>query len=297
MKIRIGYGLGTAGLADDTSYVQIVDLLEQLGFDSIWLAERIAGVTVDPIVGLSVAAARTKRLKLGTGVLILPGRNPALLAKQIGTLDVLSNGRLLVAFGSGAAAPTETQVFGIPERDRGPWIDEVLPLLRRLWAGEVVDHDGPRFHYQALAVRPTTKQQPIDVWLGGSGPRALRRLGRLADGWLPGLCLPEEAAAGRAVIQEAAREAGRMIDPEHFGANLTYARHELPASVIQNLRRRRPDADVTKLVPVGYPALCERIREFVDVGCSKFVVRVADEPASWADELGALAEAILPLQT
>src|SRR5580704_15837961 len=108
MKVRIGYGLGTAGLQGGPNgevgkaFAAMVDGLETYGFDSLWLSERISGAAPDPVVGLAVAAGRTSRLKLGMSVLVLPGRNPVLLAKELATLDVLSAGRLLPAFGLGA---------------------------------------------------------------------------------------------------------------------------------------------------------------------------------------------------
>src|SRR5712691_10468119 len=102
MKVRIGLSLGTAGLRDDQAFEGLVQGLDRLGFDSLWLSERLTSPTVDPVVGLAYAAGATKHLKLGTSVLVLPGRNPAVLAKELASLDRLSGGRLLLAFGLGA---------------------------------------------------------------------------------------------------------------------------------------------------------------------------------------------------
>src|ERR1043165_6312035 len=93
MKIRIGYGLGAQRALTADRFNETVDALEELRFDSLWLSERVSGDAPDPIIGLSVAAGRTKKLKLGTSVQVLPGRNPALLAKELASLDVLSGGR------------------------------------------------------------------------------------------------------------------------------------------------------------------------------------------------------------
>jgi probable F420-dependent oxidoreductase len=166
VKVRIGFGLGTQGLRDDGDLAKVVDGLEGLGFDSLWLSERVTGTAPDPIVALSFAAGRTTKLKFGTSVLVLPGRNPVLLAKELATLDVLSGGRLLPAFGLGTPDPAEHQAFGVDRGDRAPWFEEALPLMRRLWTEEGVDHDGDRFTYKALTVRPKPLQSPIDVWLG-----------------------------------------------------------------------------------------------------------------------------------
>lgn len=102
LKIRVGIGLGTmttAGVPD--RFTGIVDRCEELGFDSLWMSERIGAPTPDPLIALAVAAGRTQKLKLGTSVLILPGRNPIVLAKELATLDVLSGGRFLPAVGLG----------------------------------------------------------------------------------------------------------------------------------------------------------------------------------------------------
>jgi probable F420-dependent oxidoreductase len=297
MKVRIGLGLGTQGLRDDGAFGALVDDLERLRFDSLWLSERLTSAVPDPLLALAFAAGRTRRLKLGTSVLVLPGRNPALLAKELASLDRLSGGRLLPAFGLGASDPAEHQAFGVVGRERGAWVEEALPLLRRLWREDAVDHNGSRFTYHGLAVRPRPIQQPLDLWLGGGlAPPALRRVGRLADGWLPSLCTPAEAAAGRATIEAAAADAGRHIDPEHFGAIVVYAHAALPDDLTRTLAARRPDHDPAALVPVGWAALRATLERFVAAGFSKFILRPAAEPDSWTGELEDLAAQVLPLQ-
>ena len=119
MKVRIGFGLGTLGAAQDgATFGALIEALEALRFDSLWLSERATGPTLDPLVALAVAAGRSTRLKLGTSVQVLPGRNPVLLAKQWASLDVLSNGRTLPAFGLGVVDPTEQQAFGVAREER-----------------------------------------------------------------------------------------------------------------------------------------------------------------------------------
>ncbi|MCP4227855.1 MAG: LLM class flavin-dependent oxidoreductase, partial [Actinomycetia bacterium] len=201
MKIRIGFGLGTRTLTNHRStFDPFLDALEGLGFDSLWLSERIGGECPDPVVGLAYAAGRTSRIKFGMSVMVLPGRNPALLAKQLASIDRLSGGRLLPAFGLGVRDPHEQMAFGVERGERAAWFDEALPLIRRMWAEESVDHDGPRFHYEGLKVEPKPEQDKIDVWLGGAAPAELRRVGRLSDGWLPSFCTPAMAAAGWATV-------------------------------------------------------------------------------------------------
>ena len=296
MKIRIGFGLGTRTALDAEPFAELVDGLEQLGFDSLWLSERITGPAPDPLIGLAVAAGRTRKLKLGTSVMVLPGRNPALVATEWASLDRLSGGRTLPAFGLGIADPAEQQAFGVERGERAAWFDEALPLIRRLWTEESVDHDGVRFSFRGMNVRPKPVQSPPDVWLGGIAPSELRRVGRLGDGWLPSFCTAEEAARGRVTIEEAAGAAGRELDPEHYGALLFYARRGVPDGLARIVAARRPGVDPADLVAVGVPALRTTIERFCDVGFSKFVVVPLEEPPGWSEELAELGQALLPLQ-
>ena len=166
-----------------------MDGLERLGFDSLWLSERVTGAAPDPIVGAGVrGGAHAPSSSSARACSCCPGRNPALLAKELATLDVLSGGRLLPAVGLGTPDPAEHQAFGVERGERAAWFEEALPLIRRLWTEDGVDHDGDRFTYKALTVRPKPLQSPIDVWLGGLSPSELRRTGRLGDGWLPSFC-------------------------------------------------------------------------------------------------------------
>jgi probable F420-dependent oxidoreductase len=295
VKVRIGYGLGTQG-SDTGRFGSMVDALEGHGFDSLWLSERITGGAVDPVVGMAFAAGRTKKLKFGTSVLVLPGRNPALLAKELASLDQLSGGRLLPAFGLGVADPKEQQAFGVERGERAAWFDEALPLIRRFWTEDAVDHSGARFHYEGLRVLPKPAQSPPEVWLGGRAASELRRVGRLGDGWLPSFCTPADVSEGRALVESAAADAGRKIDPEHFGALIIYARAGVPDRLAKVVTARRPELDPTEIVPVGFDALRDRIEGFLAVGFSKFVLIPADEPADWEAELATLAKEVLPLQ-
>jgi len=295
MKIRIGVGAAGASSTPD-ALAELVTGLDDLGFDSLWLSERVSGDAPDPIIGLSVAAGRTKKLKLGTSVQVLPGRNPALLAKELASLDVLSGGRLLPGFGLGVVNPAEQQAFGVAREDRSAWFDEALPLVRRLWTEDAVDHDGPRFHYEGLRVLPKPVQQPPDVWLGGRAPGELRRVGRLGDGWLASFSTPAVCADGRPVIEAAAAEAGRAIDPEHFGAMVFYSQGEVPEPIKALIASRNPEADPDELVPSTVDALERQVEQYVERDFSKLVLVPLQEPNDWRAELEPLAERILALQ-
>jgi probable F420-dependent oxidoreductase len=297
VKVRIGYGLGTRASSDAVRFAALVDGLEAHRFDSLWLSERVTGDCPDPVVGLAVAAGRTTRLKLGFSVLVLPGRNPMLVAKELASLDRLSGGRLLPAFGLGAVDPGEHQAFGVERGDRAARFDEALPLLRRFWAGEAVDHHGPFHDYAGAVVRPTPVQEPLDIWLGGIAPSELRRCGRLGDGWLPSFCTPADLRDGIPTVQRHAADAGRAIDPEHFGALVPYCDGAIPDVVAAGVARRRPGIDPSDVIASGLPGLKEMIERHIEAGGSKFVVIPLVEPGSWDAHLAEVAAALQPLQT
>jgi probable F420-dependent oxidoreductase len=287
VKVRIGVSLGVDGSSDPVALAEAVTAMEELRFDSLWLAERLTTSIPDPIAGIGYAAAATRKLKLGTGVVVLPGRNPAVVAKQLASLDRLSGGRLLVTFGLGGQ-PDERAALPIPEgRRRGDIFDETLTLVRR-YLTEGVD---------GVVVQPATVQQPLEFWVAGSVPAAQRRAGRLADGWLTSLLTPDEAAQGREVVDAAAEEAGRRVDPEHFGVSLAYAEGGIPKGLTETIATRRPGVDPSALIPDGLPATVTLLEDYIKAGFSKFVVRPASPPADWPGTLATMAEALLPLQS
>jgi probable F420-dependent oxidoreductase len=293
MKIRIGVGAAGASSTPE-ALAELVTGIDDLGFDSLWLSEVLTGPVLDPLVGLAWAAASNPRVKLGT-TMLLPGRNVLRLAKQLASLDVLCRGRLLVTLVPGLTYAPEREAIGVEPKRRGAIIDEALPLLRRLWSGETVSHEGTAGSFREVKLSPLPVQQPLEVWLGGTVPAALERCGRLSDGWLPSLCTPEEAAAGRAVIDEAAAMAGRSISGEHFGMSIGYASKPIDPATARVMAARRPRA--LELTPVGLPALRQLIERFIGVGFSKFVVRPVVPPGSWRAELEALSAAVGDLQT
>ena len=301
MKVRIGYGFGVSTKLNDGGFGEVVDALERLRFDSLWLSERLGGDAPDPLVAMSFAAGRTERLKFGTSVMVLPGRNPVVLAKELATLDRLSNGRLLPAFGLGVANPHEQQAFGVERKDRARIFDEALTVMRSCWSDESTTFHGEWFHYDDLRVRPKPVQQPLEVWLGGIAASELKRVGRMADGWLPSFVTPADVAAARPVIEQVAAEHARVVPEDHFGVLIPYSHGPLPDALVAGLAARRPELDdPASLVPRGWEQLLALIDQFVDVGTTKFVVLPIVEPngvQGWTDELEAAAEMLLPRQT
>ena len=270
MKIRIGVSLGPAGAPE--AFADAVEMIEQAGVDSLWLPENVYSPLVEPFTGMAFALARTRRLKAGSGISVLPGRHPVLVAKQLASLAGLAPGRVLPVFGLLPAQPAERVLFGVPDGQRAAVFDESLQLLRLLLTAEKVSFDGEFFTVSDASVG-SLPAKPLDIWLGGSAPAGLRRIGRLADGWLGSLLTPAEAAAAVAVIQQAAAQAGREVDPDHFGLSLPLALAGIPPALQASIQRRRPDADPAALVAAGWDGARRMIGEYVEAGLSKFVVR------------------------
>ncbi len=298
MKIRVGYGLGIAGMAGNgEDFGHFIDDLERLKFDSVWFSERINGNAPDPCSAMAFAAGRTKKLKLGMSVMVLPGRNPVLVAKELASIDMLSGGRLLPAFGLGVADPREQQGFGVTREDRAPMFNEALGLIKRLWTEDEVTHQGRFYSCENITVRPRPVQSPPEVWLGGIAPSELRRVGRLADGWLPSFVTPEQAALAKVAVEAAAAEAERVMDPEHYGVLVLYSSGApLSGDLVNRLRKRQPDLDLSTILPVGLKQTRELLERFVAVGFTKFVLLPTEANANMTAELEAVANEILPLE-
>jgi probable F420-dependent oxidoreductase len=291
MKVRFAVAPGR-----DVDLVEFADALEVSDFDGIWLSDLPLAPVLDPLLGLALAAGRTRRLRLGANVVPL-GRNPFLLAKELAQLDHLSGGRLLLSFVTGLGQAGERQALGLDGAVRGEVLEEVLGLVRSWWAGETVTHRSERWSFTELPSPGRPVQEPLEVWLGGRGPKALDRVGRIADGWLGAQLTPRETELARRQIQEAAERAGREVDPEHFGMSIAYCHREPSPDVLRTVAARRTDIDPRELVPVGVAGLRTFLRGCLDAGLSKFVVRPAETVSSWAEESAWLSEAILDLQT
>ena len=225
-------------------------------------------------------------------------RNPVRMAKELATIDRLSGGRLLLVFVPGLTNRQEDQALGVPVNERGAWLDEILPLARRLWSEDNVAHNGPLFCYEGISLQPRPLQNPLEVWLGGNAKSALRRAGRLSDGWLPSLCTPEEAAAGRAAIEVGGGRSGAA-----YRSRALRHQHDLCARRDSRLPggAHRPAAAGPRsrdVRPGGSRGAARHASSATSTLASpSSSSRPAETPAAWQDELDELAEGVLSLQT
>jgi len=299
LSVRVGVGLSPlAPGPPDPAFWEMVAALEETGYDSLWLNDSPGRLgSLAPLPTLAAVAARTERLKLGTNVLVLPHRHPVVLARELATLDALSGGRLLLAGGLGVDLPRELQATGVVKAERGPRVEESVAVIKRLWSGEPVTHRGRFWSFEDVVLSPRPTRPRLELWLGGRAPAALRRIGRVADGWLASFAGPDQVGAGIATIRAAAAEAGRSIDEDHYGATIFSAPSaaELPPAGDLLLDRLRPGLDRADHVAVGAAATRELLERFLAVGATKFVLNpLTRDPAAWLREL--YPSAIKPLE-
>lgn len=220
--LRLGFGLPVSGSwATPGNVAAVARRAEELGYTSLWTFQRVAvpvdqdygpqyRSVLDPVVALGFAAAVTSEVRLGIGVVNAPFLSPAILAKQAATVDVLSNGRLDVGLGLGWA-PHEFAVVGAPWERRGARLADYVACLRALWADDPVAFSGTFYDVPPARMLPKPVQRPAPpILLGGAAEAALRRAGRVADGWISGSRQNlAEVAACVDTVRGAAEEAGR----------------------------------------------------------------------------------------
>jgi alkanesulfonate monooxygenase SsuD/methylene tetrahydromethanopterin reductase-like flavin-dependent oxidoreductase (luciferase family) len=204
VRVGIGWSPFDRDAVGTPRFFRTVETLEELGYDSLWLSDTATRPGAAPLPALAAAAMRTEQLKLGTGVLVAPPRSPALLAKELATVDVISNGRLLPAFGIGVDVPSEHAAFGIDSRERVARLEEAVAIVRELWRGEPVTFRGRFTSLEDVTLSPPPVRRQLTLWLSGSSAPALRRAGRIGDGWLGSFVSPESFAEQAAAIRAAA---------------------------------------------------------------------------------------------
>ncbi len=199
---------------------------EALGFDSVWVTDHIIvprtmdliyrDNMLEPVTLLSHVAALVPRVKLGTSVLILPYRNPVVLAKMLATIDQLSGGRLIVGVGGGWMTE-EFAALSTSFPERGKASDEYLRLMREIWMRETVSFNGNYTTFQDMQVSPMPVQRHLPVWVGGVSPRARRRAAEFGDGWHATALTPEAFAEGAQHFKGLWQKKGPRLAPRGPG--------------------------------------------------------------------------------
>jgi probable F420-dependent oxidoreductase len=282
----------------------LVELTDRCGYDSLWVGDHIAFAVpiLDPLLQLAQAAVASRRLTLGTGVYLLPLRHPAPVAKQAATLDHLCEARLIFGVGVGGEFPKEFEVCGVPLAERGARLSEGIAVLRKLWTGETVSHRGRFFAFDGVRMLPPPRQAGgPPIWCGGRSEAALRRAGRLADGWLSYVVTPQTYRASLDTIAEAA--AGRGL--ARFGTgHLLFTRLDASYEKALDAAARtlsvryamdfRPAA--RRYAALGTPSqVAERIRELHAAGARHIAIDLVGPYEERPAQIEEFAVEVLPL--
>jgi len=306
MSVRIGIGMFGWPFGEyGPQYLwDWVNQAEHSGVDSIWLTDRIVStkLNLEPIVALSFIAAKTKKMLIGTSVLALPLRNPTILAKEIATLDYLSDGRVLPAIGLGTEQHSEYEACGVRREERAARADEMLFIMRKLWSGQEFDFKGDHFTLNKVAIQPKPVRPELPpIWIGGRSKAALRRVANLGDGWMASQVTPEEIALGKKLIEETARLIGRSVDTDHYGVILNFALAETSKAAKELAQpylipdKQRQDINTRDLNAIGtVDEIVVLINRFIAAGATKFVMRPTCPPDKMFEQLSLLTERIIP---
>ncbi|HTM09734.1 MAG TPA: LLM class flavin-dependent oxidoreductase [Verrucomicrobiae bacterium] len=297
---NIGFCMVSAGPQITSDHVvKVARKVEEIGLHSMWALDRVVYDNLEPLTLLSAAAAVTSKIRLGTSVLLAALRPPAALAKTVATLDFLSNGRVTLGIGFGSRENDFTAI-GVPFEHRGGRAEEQITLMKRLWTEEKVTHKGKYFHIENVTIGPRPAQKPHPpIWTGGGADAALKRAGRIADGFICGSSSIPEFPSIWEKIAGYAKAAGR--DPNKIAkAGLTFMaidndKKKAVAACEAYLTRYygKVRFDVEKVLLVGSPEACaEKIRAAFKNGLDTLIIGGAVPDLRQLDILG---EKVLPL--
>jgi len=278
-NVAVGLGLMEFPFQGAGAWWRFVDLCEEGGADSLWQTDRL--VSREPILecltAVAAVAGRTKRLKFGMNVLSVALRDPVLAAKQCATIDFLSGGRLLPAFGIGSPRAPEWETLGADTTTRGKRTDEGLEIIRRLWREDSVDFEGAHYRLKGASISPRPVQADLPMWIGGSSEAAIRRTAKYGTGWQAGPETPAQAAPVVAAIKQAAAAVGRTIDDDHYGAGFPFRFGSPEDAAVKGAMAayaKRTGQDPQGHFAVGdAQTIVERIAAYVEAGVSKFILR------------------------
>ena len=298
--MKIGLLLG--GFSPASELGALAAEAEALGFDSLWAGDHIAfpAPILDPLQLLACCASHTQRVRLGTCVFLLPLRHPTVVAKMVASLDYISGGRVVFGVGVGGEFPREFEASGIPVKQRGARCNEAIPLLRRLWSGEAVEHSGRFFTFGEVQLKPPPLQPGgPPIWIGGRSEAALQRTAQLGDGYVGYLLSPEGFQQRMERIRSLAIAAGR--DPSRIEpALMTFASVdkdrdvavERVGAMLGAMYGRDMRSAAQRYCIAGTAAECRAgVRRFADIGVHHLILTPLAHGDGTTAQIRALAEA------
>lgn len=301
MTVSAGLGVANFPFEDARGFRRWVDLCESGGVDSIWQSDRLIGTdpNLDCMSVMAFLAGATRRLKFGMNVASLGLRDPVITAKACASIDVMSEGRLLPAFGIGSALSRDYAATNTPTKGRGGRMDESLEIISKLWSENEVTFEGRHYRLDRASIAPRPIQQPLPLWVGGSAEAAVERTARWGTGWQAGIETAAQVAPVIAAIKKRADELGRPIDIDHFGAGFGY-RFGSPDDPISQKYVKGLSARLGKsaddYVAIGdADAIMARVDEFRAAGVHKFILRpIAFGTDEMLSQTRSLIEEVLP---
>ena len=301
MTVSAGLGIANFPFEDAKGFWRWVDLCDNGGVDSIWQSDRLIGPdpNLECMSVMAALAGATRNLKFGMNVASLGLRDPVLTAKACATIDVLSEGRLLPAFGVGSARSRDYAATGTPTRGRGQRSAEGLEILSRLWREDSVTFEGKHFQLSEASIAPRPVQQPLPLWVGGSAPQAIDRTARWGTGWQAGIESPDEVQPVITAIKARAAELGRPIDEDHYGAGFAFRFGKADEPVVTRYREfltQRLGKPADGFLAVGdVEEIMALLKRFRDAGVHKFILRpIAQGTEEFIDQTRLLIERVLP---
>jgi probable F420-dependent oxidoreductase len=284
MKIGLqGSGQLVEGAPDPGFFRAVAELAEGVGYDSLWAGDHISfhNPIVDITVALTAFAAWSERIAIGAGVVLLSLRHPSLVAKEMSSLDYLSGGRVVLGVGVGGEGGKDFEAVGVPVEERGARTDEAMAALRALFSGPEASFAGSFYAFEGVTIEPPSPQPGgPPLWVGGRSAPALRRTGRLGDGWMPIWVSAEKFADGMAEVRWHAEEAGR--DPASIAAAVVCpalagddSRERLARHLEQRYGMTVEPHLVDRYCIAGSPEECAaRVREYVDAGAEHVILNL-----------------------
>lgn len=279
---------------------------EDLGFDYLLTGEHIMfhTATGNNLVSLAAAAGATERIKLMSGIVLVPLYPAALLAKQATVLDVVSKGRFTLGVGVGGEFPKEFEAVGVPVSERGARTNEALEVLDKLMTETDVTFDGRFTTLNGVTIKPSSVQKPrIPFWVAGRKEVAMRRVARYGEGWLPYMYTPEMLASSVDTIAEHVAAEGRPEGSVRTALYIFSCVHENRDRALELANQqlsRQYNQDFSKMVEkytiAGSPEDCAaRIAQYVDAGATAIMFSHGCPPDYTEENTRLLAEAVLPL--
>jgi probable F420-dependent oxidoreductase len=295
-----------ATLPNPSAVRETAGTVEELGFDSVWAGDHVAWPlpALDPFLQLAQLAPLAEHVLLGTGVYLLPLRHPTHVAKQVATLDRLCGGRFVFGVGIGGEFPIEYAACGVPVHERGARMSEAIPLLRKLWSGNPIESQGRFYPFPEVRLLPTPAQSGgPPIWCGGRSRPALRRAGRIGDGWVSYVVTPERYQQSLEEIAKAGAEVDRRwtrfgtghlfffrIDADRERAFEAAAEH---LSQRYGMDFREP---TRRYAAYGRPAdIAERVAAFQESGLRHLILDPVGPGNDRGEQLARFAREVRPL--